>query len=74
MTTPKADHNYIPEDYTDLYRHYMTDEFGPSLTHQLVRHFVPWGHTDEHEDLVNDIFERCMSKDMIARFDASKAS
>jgi len=70
----KPDHSYVPENYDDLYRHYMTDQFGPSLTHQLVRHFVPFGHIDEWDALVHDIFERCMTKDMITVFDPDKAN
>ena len=70
----KADHNYVPTDYDDLYRHYMTDEFGPSLTHQLVRHFIPFGKQDEWDDLVNEVFLRIMDKKQLEKFDPNKAN
>jgi len=74
MTTLTPDNNYVPKDYDDLYRYYMTDEYAPSLAHKLVRHFVPFGHTEEWDTLVNDAFVRCMEKDMLKVFNPEKAN
>lgn len=71
----KSANDYVPKDYDDLYRYYIAgDGHGNSLCHQLIRHFLPYGDQDERDTLAHDIFLRLMDKDMITRFDPSKAN
>jgi len=67
--------NYIPKDYEDLYRYYvMGDGHGNSLTHRLVRKFLPHATDDERETLAQDVLVRAIEKDMLKVFDPTKAN
>lgn len=71
----KSPNDYIPTDYEDLYRYYiMGDGHGNSLCHKLIRHLLPYADQDERDTLAHDTFLRLMDKDMIAKFDPSKAN
>lgn len=75
IKTKSEDNNYIPKDYQDLYQYYVIGKGnGNSLTHQLIRGFLPYATDDEKETLAHDVFLRCLEKDMLKVFDATKAN
>jgi DNA-directed RNA polymerase specialized sigma24 family protein len=67
--------NYVPLDYEDLYAYYIdASGNGASLTHQLIRHFVPLASPEERETLAQDVYVRCHEKDMLRVFDPAKSN
>lgn len=72
MQRDRRDNNYIPKDYTDLYTHYI---MGPdSLCISIVRKKLRYADADELQQLVQDVFVRCMEKQVITLFDPTKGN
>lgn len=69
------DNAFIPDDYDQLYDHYVIGEGGgDSLIHMLIRHFVRHATEDERETLAQDVVLRCIEKDVLKLFDPMKAN
>lgn len=74
-TSVKQDNDYVPGGYDDLYRHYVLgDGRGNSLVNRIVRKLVPYATVEEKEDLTQDVFLRCMDKDVLTLFDPTKSN
>lgn len=68
------DNAFVPETNEQLYIHYILGRGGESLTKSLVRHFIPYLTEDEQEALTHDVFVRCMEKEVIKKYDPTKAN
>lgn len=75
MTRSRADHNFVPETYEELYEHYIgSDIRSPTLCRKLIRNFLPHATPDELEQLPHDVFARIIEKDLINKYDPTKAN
>lgn len=69
------DYNFIPKTYEELFRHYVAkDETGYSIVRALIRKILPHVNEEEMETLAQDIFVRCMAKEVIRIYDPKKAN
>jgi len=63
---------FVPSSYQELHTHYVAGR--DSLVSRLVRNFLRYGTQEEFEDLTQDVFLRCMDKDVLKIYDPEKAN
>jgi len=64
--------NYVPTGYDDLYRYYFVDN--DALCRKIVKKFVRFADRDEVEELVHDVFVRCIKKDVLKLHNPEKGN
>lgn len=71
----KFDLDYVPKNYEDFYRHYVSvDLSGRSIVGSLMKSIVRYGTEEEMPNLVQDVFTRCLDKRILERFDPTKSN